>query len=319
MTKEHTPPGFPHPLAVAVAHDVAVRLDHCVAQWLPHSVELVRAWWRRLYGEAGLAAALLRLRSFPLLHLPFWAAGDDPSAELRRTLADVSYSSLSGYLFIRLVDDVVDGDTDTDPALLPVGALLHSEFSGAYSALFPADHHFWEVYRSGWYATADVAVADARIDDIDVPTFRAVSGRKLDAAVIPVAAVLYQTDRPEQVAPWSAAIKALGRWQQFHNDLFDGLKDRTHRNVTLITSRGERRRHVGEDFAAWFLREGFSWGVAHLAELGDEVVAATERLDSSGLSEYVRLRFEDVEERIATTSTSLGAVHRLVGALQRRE
>src|SRR6187399_834062 len=69
-----------------------------------------RSWQRELTGGAAPEAYFLHPEAFPLVLLPWWLEStihEPRSAGFQR---DVVYSSVSGYYFVRMIDDLMDHD-----------------------------------------------------------------------------------------------------------------------------------------------------------------------------------------------------------------
>src|SRR5207245_2891050 len=79
-----------------------------------------------------------------------------PSVSFQR---DVVYSTVAGYYFVRLTDDLMDGEPVAAP-VVPLLIVLHAEFEETYHRHFPASHAFWDVLARSSYQVAE-AVARA--------------------------------------------------------------------------------------------------------------------------------------------------------------
>jgi hypothetical protein len=229
-------------------------------------------------------AAFTTLESYPLVHLPVWAAPDlTPAA-----LALIVRSAISGYLHVRLVDNAVDGDTDgSELRLLPAAAYLHTEFQLPYQRLYPFDHPFWDTFTGAWTGAAEATLADRLLGDPDVDRFELVAARKTTSAIIPVAAALHAGGDPGRLPAWTRFVAAFGRWHQLDNDFFGWRKDQRHGNPNLVL--GEARRR-GLDPDGWFLDEGFEWGAALLSRYAAEAATQAGSLGSPELVGYLETR-----------------------------
>lgn len=281
--------GFPDPAAVA-AVDGAVERFTSFWDARGEMGGAVKRWLDDLVGHGNLASAFLAPRSHPLVHLPVWAA-HMVGYDNHDTLRDLTLSSIHGYLFIRLIDNVVDNDGAPAPrSLLPVLAVLASQFERPYHGLFDRRHPFWGEFDREWQLTAEAAIADANAQHIDERFFFEFSGRKTRAMMIPVGAVLHLGQATDLLPLWSRASAAFGCWQQFHNDFFDAYKDLGHETNTWLLSHGRSAAQPGERLDQWLRREGLLWAVARLNQLEMLMVRAVDDLGSPEFSEYVVMR-----------------------------
>lgn len=276
-------------------------------------VAAVRTQWRSLSGDARRRAptlareldrwaakvlgprpeaAFTTLDSYPLVHLPVWAAPDLTPA----VLALLVRSTISGYLYVRLVDNAFDADTDgTELRLLPAAAYLHTEFQLPYQRLYPFDHPFWSTFTRAWTRAAEATLADRQLGSPDVDRFELAAARKTTSAIIPVAAALYAGGKPRRLTAWGRFVDAFGRWHQLENDFFGWRKDQRHDNPNLVL--GEARRR-GADPDGWFLDEGFEWGAALLSRYAAEAAACAGSLGSPELVAYLELRLSAHRARL---------------------
>jgi hypothetical protein len=276
-------------------------------------VSAVRTQWSLLAADAGrLAPTLARelihwvgkilgprpelaftaRESYPLVHLPFWAAPDlSPEA-----MAPIVRSTISGYLYVRLVDNAFDADTDGGELnILPVASYLHTEFQLPYQQLFPFDHPFWDTFASAWARAADAALADHLLGNPDVDAFELVAARKTTAAIIPVTAALYAGGEPHRIPAWARFIDSFGRWHQVENDFFGWRKDQRNGNPNLILGEALRR---GLDPEQWFAKEGFDWGARLLSRYADDVAVSARTLACAELVSYAAARLSAQRARL---------------------
>ncbi len=224
--------------------------------------------WMAGLGPAGAPpqAYFAHPLAFPLLHLPWWldeALGGRPDPALQ---LDLAQSSMAGYYFVRLIDDVMDRSTAGRPELLPATGLFHTEFQAPYARRFAAADPFWDVFHAAWAEGHEAAVVDARLTDLDRATFERVSGRKVCSAQIPLAAVARHHGHAAVPAPWGSFLRAYCPWHQLHDDLLDWQQDAERGTVTWFLCEGARRRAPGESVTGWVLREGFELGLGWLEE-----------------------------------------------------
>jgi hypothetical protein len=219
-------------------------------------------WLERLSPTTDPADYFRQPRTLPILSLPEWvghglgAAADDAFYD------DLTYSTIAGYCHIRLLDDVMDGDSAADPMLLPAAGFFHAEFQQAYAAYFEPRHAFWEWFASLWFGAIQATIADAKLGTITLEQFQEISALKVSPAKIPVVATCLRHGRPDELPARLALCDRLGCIAQMTDDLFDWQDDLEHSGrTTYFLSEAERRRDRQEPLAAWILREGFAWGV----------------------------------------------------------
>jgi hypothetical protein len=257
----------------------------------PTLAEELTGWVGRVLG-ARPEGAFTALESYPLVHLPIWATPELSPV----VLALLVRSSISGYLYVRLVDNAFDADTNgPEIRILPAASYLHAQFQLPYQQLFGFDHPFWGTFTGAWTRAAEAALADRLLGNPDVDRFELVAARKTTSAIIPVAAALYAGGQPHRLPAWERFVDAFGRWHQLENDFFGWRKDRRHGNPNLVLREALRR---GADPDDWFLREGFKWGARLLSRYADEVTTDAGALDAPGLSSYLEVRLSAHRARL---------------------
>jgi hypothetical protein len=294
------------------------RLYASMAEAAPFMAPQVFAWMRDVGSDIVEPADRFKHPdSFPMLLLPWWLEGTlrpapDPSFQ-----EDLVFSTLNGYLFIRLIDNVMDGHATVEPRLLPALGFFHTQFQAPYQRYFGCGHPFWTFFRGVWFASADVTVRDASLADIDGEQFVRAAAHKTCAARIPLAAVCYRLGRPDLIAPWSQFVDLFGCWHQMLNDLFDWRRDMEHRTQTYFLSEAARRRDPAEPVAEWVMREGFDWGMGALQGWMAELQALAAGLGSPPLAAYLATRQAMLLERREKVAAGLQAMSDLAAVLQK--
>ena len=251
---------YPHQLSQIITQAI-VRLQTDLHQAAPVMAAQVVPWLESLAGSARPEDYFKHPLAFPALLLPWWveqSLGPSPDLALQ---ADLAYSTINGYYYIRLIDNLMDGHATVERELLPALNFFHTQFQSTYLPHFPADHPFWPDFTAIWLRSGEAAMEDAALATIDEVAFTRVAAQKVCAAKIPVAAICYRRHRPDLIAPWTEAVDLLGGWHQFLNDLFDWHKDLARQTTTYFLSEAERRRHADELVVSWVAREGFAWGI----------------------------------------------------------
>jgi hypothetical protein len=141
------------------------RIEARMAQAVPFMARRVGVWTRDLAGSTQPADYFLHPLSFPMLLLPWWLEKACRSGPDLPFQADLAYSTMCGYYYIRLIDNVMDGDVDVDPKLLPAQSFFHSQFQFAYQRYFSASHPFWDSFHGVWWCCAEAAMHDASLPD----------------------------------------------------------------------------------------------------------------------------------------------------------
>jgi hypothetical protein len=290
------------------------RLDEDLLATLPHSATEVIAWTRNLSRSGDRRGYFQHPIAFPSLLLPWWGMecilnGNQPDLPLQTQLV---YSTINGYYYIRMVDNVMDGQATTEVQLLPALNFFHTRFQNSYLKMFPANHPFWRFFEATWFQSADVAMADATLNFIDPDTFDKISARKICAAKIPVAAVCYTYDRPDWITLWSKFIDDLGGWHQLLNDIFDWRKDAEQGRVTYFLSQYQERKEDHEALVTWISREGFNWGIEALRTRMVVLRQDAVRLECPPLVNYLDRRQALVEQRVASLRPGLKVINRLL-------
>ena len=253
--------------------------------------------------------------AFPMFAVPWWVEMSLGVTPDDATHVELTYSTANGYYYIRLIDDVMDGDAGVDPCLLPALNLFSVEFIRPYQRYFPADHPFWSTFRSIWFKSAEAAMIDARLDTLDERAFRQVAAKKVCAAKLPIAAVLFRNGRADLLEPWSAFVDGLGAWHQMGNDLFDWNKDRLHGQSTYLLSHAVREKGAGESIASWITRAGFAWACNTMETWLAELLQDARSLASPEAEAYLRQRGELFAGRRAGVEGALAKIGRLLDVL----
>lgn len=291
-------------------------IDSEMAQKAPFMAGRVGAWMRDLSGSLQPADYFTHPLAFPMLLLPWWAEKTCRPVSDISFQSDLVYSTINGYYSIRMIDNVMDGDTNVDLGLLPALNFFHTQFQSAYQPHFPAGHPFWDDFANIWLRSGESAMQDASASDIDRARFVQVAGQKVCAVKIPVAAICYHSDRPDLIPPWYQLVDLLGCWHQMMNDLFDWRKDMDHRTPTFFLSQAGRRKAPDESIAAWVVREGFAWASETLHLWMAELQEMAQHLSSQGLSAYLGARERLFLEREAQVTTGFQSMARLLTAIQ---
>ncbi len=283
-------------LARSVSHAFE-RLEARLATASPTLAGHVARWVRALAHDARPERYFLAPSGFPLLLLPWWLeeslrGGHDPDFG-----DDLVYASVTGYLAVRLVDDLMDRDAPIEPGLTPAVIVLHGEFMGALAPYFGAGHAFWGELRRWSAASAEMAAVDVGLTRIDRVTFERVSARKTVGAKIPLAAVAHHLDRRSELGPWLELVDVLGCWHQMADDVRDWARDLAGGQMTYFLSEAADRAGAGGSIGAWIVGDGLAWAHAELDGWMATLTAMANRIGSPPLAAYLEAR-----RRAATAS-----------------
>ena len=226
-------------------------------------------------------------RGFPSLLLPWWLGKTLEKKPDLRFHSDLVYSTVNGYYYVRLVDNVMDGHAADERELLPAAAFFHSRFQGVYQVYFAPDHAFWKFFTSAWLRSNESVIREVHFDRMDRETFGAVAAKKVCAAQIPLAAVCYRSERPDRLCPWVEFCDLLAHVMQMMDDVFDWHGDASRNITTYFLSQASERKRPEESVAAWVIREGFDWGLATVDGWLSELVGRSRDLGSSELRRYL--------------------------------
>ena len=304
---------YPQHLSQIITQAVT-RLQTEIHRAAPVMAAQVVPWLESLAGSARPEDYFKHPLAFPALLLPWWveqSLGRQPDLALQ---ADLAYSTINGYYYIRLIDNLMDGHATVERDLLPALNFFHTQFQSAYLPYFPADHPFWPYFTATWIRSGEAAMEDSALTDIDEATFTRVAAQKVCAAKIPAAAIAYRHHRADLIEPWAEVVDLLGGWHQFLNDLFDWHKDLSQHTTTYFLSEAERRRNPDELVVSWVAREGFAWGIDQAQEWMSRLKAKAEALDSPDLLAYLTTRESMLlaqQEKLASGLQSLAKLVKL--------
>jgi hypothetical protein len=273
-------------------------------------------WLRWLGGDSDAGPAdryFTHPRAFPMLLLPWWLEGTIRGSPSRSFQADVVYSTMCGYYFIRLIDDLMDGEGPPDRAVLPALIVLHTEFEQAYHPHFPSDHPFWGALTAASYDAAETAARDAALEHIERDDFLRTSARKVAGARVPLAAVCHRSGRLDLYEPWSDFVDLFGRWHQMLNDLLGWSADLGRGRTTYFLS--EAQRHSPGSPGEWVLGDGLAWGIQQLDGWMDELLAAAPALGCPPLLAYLEARRLGLAREWQALETSLEPIRRIASTL----
>ncbi len=283
----------------------------------PALANQVLLWIRRISPGSEPAAHFLNVRMFPILRFPEYVVQSLAVLPDDAFHGSLISSTVHGYYYIRLIDDIVDGDRDLEleRKILPVSGYFLSQFQFGYQKYFSAEHEFWQIFRRLWTASAAASAEDAMQRTVSCSDFERVSSRKFSAAGIPVAATCLHYGRADLVPAWLDLVDGLGRWSQMVDDILDWHQDRNLDRATYFLTEGERQRRREESLEEWILREGCDWGFNLLNEWMNRLQQSASLLGSLGLMEYLAGRKAWAAEQRSTLRDGLAELARLADIL----
>jgi hypothetical protein len=252
--------------------------------------ERIIQWIQGVYPTGRPEDAFLNPDSFPVFLLPWYAESSLHPEPNEIFQSDLVYSTLNGYYYIRLIDNLMDGHDTEDLSVLPILNFFSTNFQNPYYKYFENGHPFWEYFNSVWLRSAEASLLDAQLGDIDEDLFVEVSARKTCAAKIPVAAVFFHYEHPSRIQLWERFIDLFGCWHQMSDDTRDFAKDERDDNRTYFLSEAHRRKKSDELVVDWVIREGHEWGMKTLDGWISEMEELMIELDCPKLNEYIHQR-----------------------------
>jgi len=278
-----------------LAGDACARIEAELSRRAPFLGQKISKWMAHLSPSGKAHEYFLQPRAFPLLHLPWWAAKSFTAEPDLKFLADVIYSTINGYYYIRLLDNLIDDHNTVESDILPGTAFFHTEFQAVYQKHFEASHPFWEIFRSAWFSASDAVTHEAHLDCVDKAAFEQVSVAKLAPVKIPVAAVGFRHGAGRRLRYWEAFTLALARFSQMEDDLSDWHHDLRHGKTSYFLTEAGRQKDL-ESIEAWVICEGYQQAMENL----QRELSALRRLVRSLHSPDV-VRYLDVRETILQT------------------
>ena len=270
--------------------------------------------WMRSLSIDGPAGYFSHVEAFPMLALPWWMEESAGGGVDEAFQSDLAYASVSGYYFVRLLDNAMDG-VPPPPDVVPAAIVFHTEFFATYRSLFPVNERFWAALQRFSYDSAATASADARLETVTTEDFLRISSRKVSGAKIAIAAVGLRYDRDDSLTDWLRLVDPLGRWHQMRNDVLGWIADNDSGRATYFLSEASSRIRPGEQIAEWVLRDGLTWATAEMDRWMDELLESAAMMGSMPLISYLEGRREVARDQQLRISTDLHALSRLAGSL----
>lgn len=291
-----------------------VRLDRRLKGDAPTLARHVAAWTRSLAGGASPERYFTEPSAFPLLLLPWWleesvTAEHDPAFG-----RDLVYSSVTGYLAVRLVDDLMDGDATFERPMTAAIIVLQTEFRSAVAPAFPAGHPFWDDLERWSVQSAELAARDAELRRIDRSTFELISARKTIGAKIPLSAMASRYGRRDALPSWLEFVDIFGRWHQMANDTRDWARDLAAGRPSYFLTTATDQAGPGGSVGEWIVSGGLTWAYGELDGWMGELESMAARLGSRSLVTYIDGRARMTADERSRVEASMPALRRLAEA-----
>ena len=276
-----------------IVRETILSIQNEMSQMAPFMAGAVDRWVKQLARTPNPEDYYLHPKAFPMLLLPWWMEETfRPSPDIAFQSA-VIYSSISGYYYTRLVDNLMDEGGEEERRLLPAAHFFLYQSQMVYYPYFQAGHFFWWSFLNTLVQAGETAMRDAGVVDIDLAIFREVSAQKICGAKIPIAAVGYYHNQTDLIDPWSAFVDLFGCWHQMTDDIFDWHQDLQLGSPTYFLSEGKRQVGAAvEDVAAWVIKDGFDWGCDLLDSWLSDLRKMAQEIQSPSLMAYLDLREE---------------------------
>jgi len=307
-----------HPQLNRIIVKAVSRLIAAMSQTAPFMAAQVTPWLKQLAGGNQPEDYFKHPLAFPSLLLPWWLERTiHPEPDLGFQ-TDLVYSTINGYYYIRLIDNLMDGQATVELELLPALGFFHTQFQTVYQTYFAGDHPFWDQFNTIWLHSAEVAMQDAGLTGIDEAEFTRIAAHKVCAAKIPLVAICYRYERSDLAEPWFRLVDLLGCWHQFLNDLMGWYRDDTRQTYTYFLAEAARSRVDAEPLVRWVAREGFDWATGKLESWMIALKELAVELHSPELAHYLDTRDQMLQTQQAEVTAGLRNLMKLLELDQSR-
>ncbi|HXE63851.1 MAG TPA: hypothetical protein VN519_09945 [Bryobacteraceae bacterium] len=256
-------------------------------QRCPLSAAAAQAWILRQNAPDPPEISFRRLKSHFLL-IPWFLELSIRETADPEFQFELVYSSLNAYYFARLLDNVADGQSPGDAALLPMAAFFHYNFQAVYAGWFAPGSLFWKYFGELWIGMADATVSGSRTAVFADGDLEKATARKIAAVKIPVAAVCFRYGREDMLDGWFAFYDAFCCAHELLDDFCDCFSDMAAGRSSYLLSRAVREKLPGETMESYMIRAGLEQGYAAISEWLDEAHRRAEMLASERLVSFVR-------------------------------
>jgi hypothetical protein len=300
---------YPPALHRAICNGVA-RICTELEDLMPLTARQVKSWLVYLARGQSPADYYLQHTDLPMFLFPWFLESGQTKTDIT-FLNDRVYSTINGFYYIRLLDDITDHHADSEVTLLPALGFFHTQFQQTYQEHFAAGHPFWDYFRQVWFHSADVTIADLGSRKISRREFIRVAAQKTCAVKIPLAAVAHKYGQVDALVGWSRFLDVYGCWHQMANDMFHWHEDLSLETTTYFLSEATRRKRTRETVADWVIREGFEWGINTLDEWMSQAQELAVEIEVPDLWDYLQYRTAKMRRKTRATLGNLRAAAQL--------
>jgi hypothetical protein len=266
--------------------NACARIEAELNRRAPFLGQKISKWMADLSPSGKPGEYFLQPRAFPLLQLPWWAARSLPAEPDQKFLADVIYSTINGYYYIRLLDNLMDDHATMESDILPGTAFFHTEFQRVYQEYFEFSHPFWEIFRSAWFSTNDAVTHEAHLHTVDRVAFEQVTVAKLTAARIPVVAVALRHEMGQRLRNWEEFTLALARFSQMEDDLSDWHNDLKRAKTSYFLTQASHQSDF-ESIEKWVICGGLQREMENLQRELSSLRQLASGLNSPDVDHYL--------------------------------
>ena len=248
--------------------------------------------------------------ALPVLQLPVWVAGvaaRQGSEVPEQAVADAVESAVTGYLHVRVQDDLLDEGTGAPGRAMLLAEAFLVRHHVLLARTVPGDSDFWPLYEERWLSYGDAMLWEERLHAGAALYDREAYERVLERSrpmVLPAAAVLARAGLSRLVGDVDRFVVLLTTAHQLYTDLIDAEKDLRNGNLTWLV-----RRFGGAESAETlrrrlYLEGGFDEVIREVGDLHDEAQRTAEGLgmpEASGFLQARREHAESVQQEVFRT------------------
>jgi hypothetical protein len=300
---------------IALVERALSRVRGELYRYAPSAADVMLAWMASQSLTEDPADCFRDLRAHIVL-FP-WLIGD--SFGVPRDIAfhaDVIYSSVNAYYYVRLLDNVMDAHHPEQADLLPMLGVFHTAFQSSFTPYFPPSHPFWDLFRSIWLGMAEATVRSTHMSEFHAEDFIRTGAMKISGVKIPMAAVCLWHEREDVMEGWLQMFDAYACSNEMLDGVADWHQDLGSGTVTYLTSEALRRKLPAESSAAWLVREGVAWGYANVIEWMSCAQNAARELNSPLLMAFLDHRKARAESLWRSMEPDLARLARLARLLE---
>ncbi len=209
------------------------------------------------------------------------------------------YSNINAYLFVRIIDNVMDQHYTNELQLLPITAIFHEQFQRSYFQYFTSESPFWQYFANHWAIQADTAAKETFIDIKTENDFINISSKKISGMKIPLAAVCYRYNKLDVLNQWEKFSDLFGLWHLFEEDFFDWFQDNQLNYNTFFLSQ-HKTTYPKMPVEEWYIDFGFDWGAKKLSGWMDELKKLAHKMNqkNNSIVRYLEMRDEIFNQKI---------------------